>query len=136
MPSRVRKYLKYSNGIGLLIIETVAAIDRSEVPINPEAIQHGTTEVHRLVGQHGQAEILQPIQRFADARIQHRTIEHVCAVVGQEQSKRRLQFGFGNVWPQSLPDQILRPATNETGDLLFAQCGKVELLPARDLPKR
>src|SRR5262245_10590648 len=51
MPLGIGQDLEYADRIGLLMIEAVAAIDRSEMLVDAKTVEHRAAEVSGLVGQ-------------------------------------------------------------------------------------
>src|SRR5438552_4086051 len=50
----VGKDLVNTDGIRFLVIETITAINRCEMLVDPKAIEHRTAEMNRFVGQYGE----------------------------------------------------------------------------------
>ena len=105
----------------LFEIETVAAIDLPEMCADSQPVHDGLADLHRLVGQHGHpdARVPQPVERFPHAGVKRRVVQHVIAIILQEELQRFLHLGFGGLRSQHAADQHRRAVAHVGVDSLM-----------------
>ena len=100
----VGKDLKNTDGIRFLMVETITAINRCKMLVDPKTVEHRAAEMDWFVGQYGEFAIREPIEGFADAGIQHGVIQHVRSIVREKHLQSRLNVGLRRMGSERPPD--------------------------------
>jgi len=93
----------HADGVGLLEVETIAAVDLEEVVVHAQAIDDQLADANRLVGEHGHAlaRRMQPLERFPDAGVEGGVIQVVLAVVLEKKLEGFLDLRFAGRPPSA-----------------------------------
>src|SRR5262245_51895956 len=110
------------------MIKAITAIHGREMLVNAKPVEHRATEVNRLIRQDGHPALLEPIQGFADTRIERRAIKHVSAIIRQKHLQTCLNVRLCGFWTKSAPDQHLGAVADETSDLRLRQNRQIKLM--------
>ena len=110
------------------MVKTITTINGSEMLIDTQTIQHGATEVNRLVRQHSKPMIPQTIESFMHTGIKPRRVKHMRSIVLEKHLESGLHISFGSLGGKSAADQHQRSVSNEAGDFLLRQKREIELL--------
>src|SRR5262249_54558506 len=116
-------------GIRFFMVKTVTAVDGGEMSVNTQAIQHGTGEMNRFVGQNRQLTVRQAVERFTYSRIKSRTVQHMRPIIGEKHLQRYLNISFSGLVPQNTPDEHECAVADETSDFALGQDCQLELMP-------
>src|ERR1022692_112038 len=97
--SALFQQLLNADRIRLLLLETVAAINLKEMATQSEPLHDRATEPHRLMGEHGHsgAAFEQSVKTLLHTRIEPRVVEHMIAIVTQEEFHSTLNLCFARV---------------------------------------
>src|ERR1039457_5208255 len=95
-------YTTLFRSVRFLEIETVAAIDLPEMSADPQPVHDGPADPHRLFGRYGRphSRIPQPVARSPHAGVKPRVVQHVIAIMLQEELQRFLHLRFGGLRAQ------------------------------------
>ena len=124
----VRQYLENSDRVGFLMIKAITAVDGDEMLVDSKTIQHRAAEVNRFVCQDCQLAVHEPVERFTDAGIQRRVVQHVRAIVRQKHLQARLDVRFRGFRSKRPPDQHQRAIADKTSNFVLRQNRQIELM--------
>src|SRR5712691_6716036 len=110
------------------MVKTITTINGSEMLIDTQTIQHGATEVNRLVGQHSKLMVFQTLESLTHTGIKPRRVKHMRSIILEKHLDSGLHISFGGLGRKSAADQHQRTVSNETGDLFLRQKREIELL--------
>src|SRR6266852_4957113 len=110
------------------MVKTITTINGREMLIDAQTIQHGATEVNRLVGQHSKLMISQTIKSLMHTGIKPRRVKHMRSIILEKHLESGLHISFGGLVGKRAADQHQCTVSNETSDLFLRQRRQIELL--------